>query len=49
MLGPKTKRVAAYGRRAHRIVTTDSFTRATASGRTVVSPLVTAITLDDPV
>jgi len=40
MLGLKTKRVVAYGKRAHRIVANDGFSKAGISGRT---------TVDDPV
>ena len=49
MLGSKTKRVVAYGKRTHRIVAIDGFSKAHASGRTAVSPPVAAIVLDDPV
>ena len=49
MLGSKTKRVAAYGKRAHRIVTNDGFGGVGASGSTTVSPPVAVIVLDDPV
>ena len=47
MLGSKTKRVAAYGKRAHRIVAADAFTRASGSGSSVFSPPVAVITVDD--
>ena len=49
MLGSKTKRVAAYGKRTHRIVANDSFNTASACRRTTISPQLTAIVLDDPV
>ena len=49
MLGSKTKRVAAYGRRAHRIVASDAFSKGSGSGRTVSSPLVPIVALDDSV
>ena len=49
MLGSKTKRVATYGKRAHRIVANDAFGKAGGSGRTASSPPVTVIVLDDPV
>jgi len=49
MLGSKTKRVAAYGKRSHRIVATDGLSRANASGRTAASPPIAVIVLDDPV
>ena len=49
MLGSKTKRIAAYGKRAHRIVANDGFTKTCVSGRTAVSPPVAVIVLGDPV
>lgn len=49
MLGSKTKRVAAYGKRTHRIVANDNFEAASAGGRAAVSPQVVAAILDDPV
>ncbi|KAF9651097.1 hypothetical protein BDM02DRAFT_3139766 [Thelephora ganbajun] len=49
MLGSKTKRVAAYGKRAHRIVANDDFSEASGGGRTTVSLPVAVIMLDDPV
>lgn len=48
MLGSRTKRVAAYGRRTHRIVANDIFGEAGASGRTTVAPPVSVIVFDDP-
>jgi len=47
MLGSKTKRVAAYGKRAHRIVANDVFSEVGASGSTTVFPPVAVILLDD--
>lgn len=44
MLGSRTKRVVAYGKRSHRIVVRDGFGRATASERT---PPAATIVLDD--
>lgn len=49
MLGSKTKRVAAYGKRAHRIVVNDGFGGVGASRSTTVSPPVTVTVLDDPI
>ena len=49
MLGSKTKRVAAYGKRTHRIVANDSFDAASAGGRTAAFPRIAVTTLDDPV
>ena len=49
MLGSKTKRVAAYGKRAHRIVANDAFSEVGTSGSTAVSPPAAVIVLDDPV
>ena len=49
MLGSKTKRVAAYGKRAHRIVANDGFSEVGAIGRTTVSPPTAVIVLDGPV
>jgi len=49
MLGSRTKRIAAYGKRAHRIVVNDDFSKACVSGRTTTSPPVAVIVLDDPV
>ena len=48
MLGSRTKRVAAYGKRSHRIVVHDAFGRASASGRTTTPPAA-VIVLDDSV
>lgn len=47
MLGSKTKRVATYGKRAHRIVATDAFSKSGRSGSTALSPPVAVIALDD--
>lgn len=49
MLGSKTKRVAAYGKRSHRIVASDTLSKPSGSGRTAFSPPVATIALDDPV
>lgn len=49
MLGSKTKRVTAYGKRARRIVVTDGFSKASGSGRAVGSPPVAITMFDDPV
>ena len=49
MLGLKTKRVAAYGKRAHRIVANDGFSKTGVSGKITVSPPTAVIALDDPV
>lgn len=49
MLGSKTKRVTAYGKRTHRIVTGDTFSKASGSGRTTFSPPVAIVALDDSV
>lgn len=49
MFGSKTKRVATYGKRAHRIVANDAFCKVShGSGRATFSPPATAITLSDP-
>ena len=49
MLGSKTKRVAAYGKRSHRIVAYDDFSKVAVSEKPVASPLVPVVALDDPV
>ena len=49
MLGSKTKRVVAYGKRAHRIVANDGLSKVGASRSTTASPPVAVIALDDPV
>jgi serine/threonine-protein kinase haspin len=48
MLGSKTKRVAVYGKRAHRVVASDDLSRTTVNRRTTTSPPVAVIVLDDP-